>query len=525
LLEAYGIEVVFGIPGVHNAELYRALGGSSLRHVTPRHEQGAGFMADGYARATGKVAACFTVTGPGLTNILTAMGQAYADSVPMLVISTVNRTAILGAPAGALHELRSQRTLAAEVSAFSQTILAPEQVPEAMARAMAVFASERPRPVYLEIPVDVVAATADGGPGAIWRLPERPAPSPAALDRAAAVLGAAQAPLFIFGGGAVNAADEARRLVERLDAPAILTINARGLLPPDHPLLAGENFGAGPVRAAVRAADVVVAVGTELGETEMYPDMARLGLSGKLVRIDIDSRQLAGWPPADAPLLGDAGLAMAGLLARLGDHPSPSDRGANRAEAIRAALRAALPRSAGPFERLMAALDRALPDAVFVGDSTQPIYAADQFYRPRRPRSFFNASTGYGTLGYGLPAAIGAKIGLGAARPVVAIAGDGGILFTIGELASAVEARVPIVILVWNNEGYGEIRDYMNGRAIPPIGVGLSPVDFVAVARGFGCHAARVESFDHLAAELAAVKERTLPTLLELRQDTAFLRD
>jgi acetolactate synthase-1/2/3 large subunit len=171
----------------------------------------------------------------------------------------------------------------------------------------------------------------------------------------------------------------------------------------------------------------------------------------------------------------------------------------------------------------MAVLDRALPDAVFVGDSTQPIYAADQFYRPRRPRSFFNASTGYGTLGYGLPAAIGAKIGLGPARPVVAIAGDGGILFTIGELASAVEAKVPIVILVWNNEGYGEIRDYMNGRTIPPIGVGLSPVDFVAVGRGFGCHAARVESLDHLAAELAAAKERTLPTLLEIRPDAAFL--
>ncbi|HWT98569.1 MAG TPA: thiamine pyrophosphate-binding protein, partial [Terriglobales bacterium] len=177
LLEAYGIDTVFGIPGVHTVELYRGLAGSSMRHITPRHEQGAGFMADGYARVTGKPGACFIITGPGMTNILTAMGQAYADSIPMLVISSVNRTEHLGMAEGRLHELRSQRDMVSGVAAFSHTILHPEQLPEVMARAFALFASARPRPVHIEIPIDVIAAPIDPArlPALARALPRRPA--------------------------------------------------------------------------------------------------------------------------------------------------------------------------------------------------------------------------------------------------------------------------------------------------------------------------------------------------------------
>ncbi|MFU0507029.1 5-guanidino-2-oxopentanoate decarboxylase [Pseudaminobacter sp. NGMCC 1.201702] len=522
LLESYGVEFIFGIPGVHNVELYRSLDKSSIRHVTPRHEQGAGFMADGYARATGKVGVCFTVTGPGLTNILTAMGQAHADSVPMLVISTVNPIEQLGAPVGALHELRSQRNLAAEVSAFSQTVLHPDQLPRALARAMAVFSSGRPRPVYLEIPVDVITAQAGDMPAGARPLPDRPTPSHVSLDKAAALLAQARTPLVVLGGGAVSAADEARHLIEQLDAPTVLTVNGRGLLAPDHPLLAGENLGSVPLRQAFHDSDVVLAVGTELGETEMYPTPAELMPGGRLIRIDIDNEQLSCEPVADVPVLGDAAAALAGLASRLTHHRSAGD-GAARAAALRAAGDQALPDSVVPYRRLMGALAAALPDAVFVGDSAQTVYAANQFFRPRQPRSFFNSSTGYGTLGYGLPAAIGAKLGVGAARPVVALMGDGGILFTIGELASAVEAQVPIVVLLWNNDGYGEIRNYMLDKGIAPLGVDLATPDFIIIARGFGCHAARIDSFEQLAAELTQSVGRTTPTVLEIRQDAAFL--
>jgi acetolactate synthase-1/2/3 large subunit len=160
LLEAYGVDTVFGIPGVHTIELYRALAGSGLRHVTPRHEQGAGFMADGYARASRRPGVCFIITGPGMTNIATAMGQAYGDSVPMLVISSVNRREHLRLGHGRLHELPDQRALVAGVSAFSHTLTRPDELPEVLARAFTVFACARPRPVHIEIPLDVLDADA-----------------------------------------------------------------------------------------------------------------------------------------------------------------------------------------------------------------------------------------------------------------------------------------------------------------------------------------------------------------------------
>ncbi|MEL7000800.1 MAG: thiamine pyrophosphate-binding protein, partial [Pseudomonadota bacterium] len=156
-LEAYGVDTVFGIPGVHTVEMYRGLAGSSIRHVTPRHEQGAGFMADGYARVTGKPGVAFVITGPGLTNILTPMAQAYADSVPMLVISSVNRREALGMGAGDLHEVRNPGMMAAQAAAFSHTLTHPSQLPSVLARTWAVFESARPRPVHIQIPLDMLS--------------------------------------------------------------------------------------------------------------------------------------------------------------------------------------------------------------------------------------------------------------------------------------------------------------------------------------------------------------------------------
>ncbi|WP_313464409.1 thiamine pyrophosphate-binding protein, partial [Pseudomonas nitroreducens] len=160
-LEAWGVDTVFGIPGVHTVELYRGLPHSGIRHITPRHEQGAGFMSDGYARVTGKPGVCFIITGPGMTNILTAMGQAYADSIPMLVISSVNERSRLAHGNGYLHELPNQRAMVAGVSAFSHTLMSVEELPAVLARAFAVFDSERPRPVHIELPLDIITAPAD----------------------------------------------------------------------------------------------------------------------------------------------------------------------------------------------------------------------------------------------------------------------------------------------------------------------------------------------------------------------------
>jgi acetolactate synthase-1/2/3 large subunit len=502
LLEAYGVDMVFGIPGVHTVELYRGLPATRIRHVTPRHEQGAGFMADGYARVSGRPGVCFIITGPGMTNILTAMGQAFADSVPMLVISSVNRTEQLGMGQGRLHELPSQRNVVAGVARFSHTLLRAEQLPEVLARAFALFASARPRPVHIEIPIDVITSEAGHLPLEPRPLPAPPGPAPDAIARAADLLRAAKRPLVVLGGGAADAGEEARRLVERLDAPVVNTVNAKGVLPPGHPLHAGENMAFAPIRDALREADVVVAVGTEFGETEMYPDPQPLAFDGRLIRIDIDPEQLVRGFPAAVPILSDARLALAALNAALGTQRPDGSR-AQRAAEIRAAVRKLWWPAVAVHERVLDVVQRALGDPIIVGDQTQPVYGGNQFFEPSRPRSWFNSSTGYGTLGYALPAAIGAKLAA-PERPVVALIGDGGLQFTLPELASAVGAQVPVIVLLWNNQGYGEIKTYMAEKDIPQIGVDIFTPDFVAIAQGFGCAAERAGSLEHLREALEA---------------------
>jgi len=216
LLEAYGVEVIFGIPGVHTVELYRGLPNTKLRHVTPRHEQGAGFMADGYARVSGRPGVCFIITGPGMTNIATAMAQAYADSIPMLVISAVNALGHIGSGEGWLHELQDQRQLVKQVSAFSHTVTAPAELPKVVARAFALFAGGRPRPVHIELPLDIITAPADKLPPIRAIVPPSPpAASPTALQEAANWLNGAKAPVLLLGGGAVRAL--ARRKARRPD--------------------------------------------------------------------------------------------------------------------------------------------------------------------------------------------------------------------------------------------------------------------------------------------------------------------
>ncbi|HMR31032.1 MAG TPA: 5-guanidino-2-oxopentanoate decarboxylase [Geminicoccaceae bacterium] len=519
LLEAYGVELVFGIPGVHTVELYRGLPATRIRHVTPRHEQGAGFMADGYARVSGRPGVCFVITGPGMTNILTAMGQAFADSIPMLVISSVNRTEHLGMGQGRLHELPSQSAVAAGVSAFSHTVLHPSQLPEVLARAFALFASARPRPVHIEIPTDVIRAPAGGMELTPRPLPRRPAADPAAIAQAAEWLSAARSPLVLLGGGAVDAAQEAVALAERLDAPVINSVNAKGIMPPGHRLHGGENLAFGPLRDALRTADVVLAVGTELGETEMYPDPQPVRLDGRVIRIDIDPEQLMRGFRADLPILADARLALAALLESV---PAGARGDAARAAALCEAVRRLWWPAVAAHKRVLDVVDELLPGAIIAGDQTQPVYGGNQFYAPGRPRSWFNSSTGYGTLGYGLPAAIGAKLAA-PGRPVVALIGDGGIQFTLPELAAAVEAGTPVVVLLWNNRGYGEIRTYMADADIRPIGVDLHTPDFVALARGFGCAAGSAGSIDELRALLADAATASRPTLIEIDEAAAWL--
>ncbi|WP_280540547.1 5-guanidino-2-oxopentanoate decarboxylase [Chromohalobacter sp. 11-W] len=513
LRDSYAVDTVFGIPGVHTVPLYRGLEAGGLRHVTPRHEQGAGFMADGYARASGKPGVCFIITGPGMTNIATAMGQALADSVPMLVISSVNRRDTLGRGQGRLHELPSQQNVLAGVSRFSHTLLDPSALPEVLARAFAVFHSERPGPVHIEIPIDLfdapVSLPTDHSPARLYR----PAPHPDGVQLAAEWLREAHAPLVLLGGGCADASEAARTLVEQLDAPTVTTINAKGVLGRGHPLDLGANATWPDVRALARDADVILAVGTELGETDydvVFDD--GFTLTGRLIRIDLEAEQLVRNQATALGLVSDAGTALSALLAHF---PTPlAHHGAERTRAIHEALALPTRPDMATFVTLYAALDHALPEAIIVGDSTAPVYAGNHLVERAAPRHYFNASTGYGTLGYGLPAAFGAQLAK-PGTPVVALVGDGGAMFTLSELATAVDEGLPVVVVLWNNGGYEEIRRYMDAHGVARVGVDPTPPDFQRLAEGFGLTSHRVESPAALDLALSKVS-RTSPTLIEI---------
>ena len=524
-LEAHGVQHVFGIPGVHNIELYRGLARSRIRHVTGRHEQGLGFMADGYARVARRPGVCFTITGPGLTNIITAMGQAYGDSIPLLVIASENRSAEIGTGRGYLHEMPDQLGVAARASGYSRRVRVAGDLPDAIDEAFGYFAGGRPRPAYIEIPRELMTQDASGlrAPGAA----ATPAPPQAAADaiaEAARRLGGARAPLILAGGGALGAGSGLRSLAERLDAPLVMTINARGLLPPDHPLGVSVSPTLRAVRQLIADADVVLAVGTELGQTDYDAYcVADLPPHANLIRMDIDATQLDRNLRPALTLHTDAEAGVRALLAAdlggargggAGAHAS----GATRAAAVTAAGLAEL---SPAMRREIAFLDcirSALPDAILVGDSTQPVYAGNMGFAAARPASWFNSATGYGTLGYALPASTGA--GLAAPdRPVVCLVGDGGFQFTLGELAVPRDVDAWTAIVIWNNHGYGEIKNSMLAVDIDPVGVDVRPPDFALLASAYGYAHTLVDSTASLERALREFGARRQVRVIEVRAE------
>jgi acetolactate synthase-1/2/3 large subunit len=523
LLEGYGVEQVFGIPGVHTVELYRGLARSSIRHVTPRHEQGAGFMADGYARTSGKPGVCFIITGPGMTNITTAMGQAYADSIPMLVISSVQSRSQLGGGRGKLHELPNQSAMIAGVAAFSHTLMSAAELPGVLARAFALFQAGRPRPVHIEIPLDVLVENADALLGSKPISVARAGAAPSAIKQMTQLLACAKRPLILAGGGAIDAAPALTRLAETLGAPVALTINAKGMLPAAHPLLIGSTQTLVATRALVAEADVVLAIGTELAETDYDVTFAGgFEIPGALLRIDIDPDQTVRNYTPHVALVADAQIATEAVLAELDSKELPlrnTDWGSQRVARLWAELAPSWDAATRAQTLLLNTILETLPGAVMVGDSTQPVHSGNLTLNLDHPRRWFNSSTGYGTLGYALPAAIGAWLGRGDGQPVVCLIGDGGLQFSLPELASAVEARTPIIVLLWNNQGYEEIKKYMVNRAIEPVGVDIYTPDFVGVAKALGCAAERIEGIEPLRNALLAASDRQGPTLIEIDQE------
>ncbi len=500
-LKSERVEVVFGIPGVHTIELYRALAESGIRHVTARHEAGAGFMADGYARVSGRFGVALVITGPGVTNILTPMAQARADSVPMLVISGVNRRETLGKGLGYLHELPDQRAITRTLGPALH-LEDPKALPGLLAQAGRALTTGRGGPVHLEIPLDLMAAEAPQAARLAHPVPVLPDPA-----KARARLRAAKRPLILAGGGCRRAGPQLQALAEALGAPVILTANARGLLH-GHPLTVPASPSLEPVRKLIRESDQLLVVGSELGPTDcdMYAVGGMPDLSG-MIRIDIDGAQLARHHAA-LTLQADAASILPALAP-----PSPAAQGAERAAMVREAAFAALEPAYQDEVRLLVSLREGFPGAILVGDSTQIAYAGNLYYSHDSAEGWFNAATGYGALGFATGAAVGAALAA-PGRRVICLTGDGGLMFHPGELRTALDEDLDITFVVFNNNGFGEIASAMRQAGAAVIGCTPSAPEMAALAAAMGLPYARATDAD-LPGVIAAARG---PRLVEVRR-------
>ncbi len=519
-LEREGIEMIFGIPGLHNMPIFDALyQHPTIKYMTVRHEQGAAFMADGYARASGKIAAVLSLPGPGVTNAYTGLGEAYTDSSPVLLLATqVNREAI-NQNKGLLHELSHQLEILAPIMKYSQRVTDPTQIPNVMRQAMAALRNGRPRPVQIEIPRDIQLETIAWPEGDIPPAQqERTCPSVEAVEAAAQSLREAKRPLIYAGGGVISsdAGEVLVQLAECLGAPVLTTGMGAGSIPGDHPLACGVAWiASADIRPLFAACDALLAVGTRFNQA-MTHDWS-IQLPPVTIRIDVDADEIERNLPIEQKLVGDARTTLTAINNQLvawgedrqGQIPPQLAQ-------VRAEYRTALRKKVGSTGPWMEALRTNLPrDTVISADMS--LFWADMLgiFPIYKPRTML-FPWGYGTLGFSIPEAIGAKAAL-PERPVIAIAGDGAFLFTGMELATAVQYGLNIPILIPNNNAYGMIkvqqRDQYDGQFIA---VDLHNPDFVQLAHAFGAYGERVAVPEALGEAVKKALAMDKPTIIEI---------
>ena len=502
-----GVDCVFGIPGTHNLSLYAALGATAIRHVLVRHEQAAAFAADGYARASGKPGVCLVTTGPGVLNTAAAAATAYADSIPILIISPGLPDSINGGDTGNLHETKDQSGAMNCLVAWSSRVGSAADADATVRRAFQEFRHGRPRPIHLEVPLDVMDSPGEvAGSEDVGGAPELVGP----IDEAATILAGAVQPVLIVGGGAVESAAAAAQLAQRLGCAVMTTVNGKGVVSEGHPLSLGSCMRLETSRAYLSSCDVVLAVGTELAESDLWgPPLHKSGL---VIRVDIDPQQLHKNLVNDIGILGDAAHALDALVAAL---PHRHDSSSRSVEDVRSRIRAEAMLEGERWAPLIRAIREALDgDAILCADNTQAAYyGAVHFFDAPAPRRLQYA-TGYATLGHALPAAIGAKIAA-PAQQVAVLIGDGGIMFTLSELATAVEQGLALPIVVVNSGGYSVIRRMMEDRQMPPFAVDFVPPRFGDIARSFGCGFARPHDVESLRTAVSDTFDGDRPVIIE----------
>ncbi len=513
-LVAEGVDVLFGIPGVGTLAVYDAfVDHPELRHIEVRHEQSAVFMADGYARASGRVGVAFTSNGPGALNTITAMSTANNDSVPVLHMVSENPPQVRRKGKGHFHDISDQFGIFRPVTGHAAQVALAEEIPAAVSAAFFALRNRRPRPALVEFANEAFTTETAAMPLPMTQRVERQ-PDAAAVAAAADVLAGAKRPVVWAGGGIATAEASAAltRIVERLGAPVITTQKGKGAVDSDHPLHLGNWANEQPTRDLIDACDVLLAVGTRFS---YFPTGGwSLRLPDRIVQIDIDPAEIGRNYRVEAGIVADSLLALEAIeaeLDRIGHEPLPWRDQEVAATLARITKAVGIPVEIQVLDQIRSVLP---PESLVFNDPTTIAFWARSHWRTDRPRTWFVPS-GFGTLGFALPASIGARI----ARPdvpSVAVIGDAGVMFTIQDLMTAVQENVPAIVMVFNDEGYGVERrhqDHLYGRRS---GVDVRPPDFVAVARAFGARGIRVDDLSRVGETLESVLEAEGPTLIEI---------
>lgn len=504
------IDTLFALPGVQNDHLFNALYDrrDEIRVLHPRHEQGAAYMALGYALTSHKPGVYAVVPGPGFLNTTAALSTAYARNAHVLALSGQIRTTDLGRGYGLLHELPDQLGLMRSLTKWADRISSVPQAPVKVARAFAEMKSGRPRPVALECPMDVLAARNEA------ELPVAQLPiyrPPVDADRiadAAKLLASAQRPAIFVGGGAIEAGEEIQALAEVLHAPIFATYNGRGIVSDRHPL----SHSMTPAYGYWETADVVLAVGTRLQsplQSWGYDDDL------KIIRIDIDPEEHSRITPPAVEILADAGEALRALIPAVEKSAPSSSSRQEELAALKEEAKAHYDKLEPQMSYVRLIREELPDDGYYVEEMTQISYVARYampFYLPKTC-----VTTGYqGTLGWGFATALGVKIA-NPDKQVISVTGDGGFLFTAAELATAVQHRISTVTLIFNDGAYGNVwrmqRDQYDGRIIA---TELDNPDFVKMAEAFGAQGLRAHTLDELRSAIRRGFEADVPTIVDI---------
>jgi acetolactate synthase-1/2/3 large subunit len=510
MLRRHGVDTLFALPGVQNDALFVALydAGDGIRVIHTRHEQAAAYMALGYARASGKPGAYAVVPGPGLLNTTAALSTAYATNAPVLCISGQIPSDLIGRGFGLLHEIPDQLSILKGLTKWAARINHPSETGKLVNEAFRQLADGRPRPVALEMPLDIMAMNAALDLPGPETAPLPPAPDPEAIDKAVALLSAAQAPLIYVGSGAMEAGGEIVALAERLQAPVVTYTGGKGVVSDRHYL--AQNLLAG--HELWKTADVVLAVGTRLNQPQ-----TRWGFDAniKLIRVDLDPVEITRIVKPAIGIVADAKEAAAALLAAVkGGSARPSRK--DELDRLKGKTAATLAERLGPQCEYLAALRDELPDdGIYVEDLTQVGYVGRLGFPVYQPRTYIHS--GYqGTLGYSYATALGAKVAKPDV-PVVSVSGDGGFMYNVQELSTAALFGIDAVAVVFADGAYGNVRrmqknDYGNRL----IATELQNPNFPKMAESFGIAGVKTTSPEGLRKELNAAFKRRGPSLIEV---------